>query len=401
MLRRWRGDSGRAGRATLTTRTGGAPGAAGRRRLDRRPRRPGRGRRRPKSCWSVGGRWRTPAAGSGCGPRRPRLPRCATSQVRPASGAPVVGGCAVGTGAGCGARWRHRHLAAVLGWVGDHGGWPSPSLPAGWAAPEGSLGVPAGMGVRPQRGPSQLRARPARCRQRCDLRRWVVGLPGLEPGTHPYQGSAPGLVSAGSRLGPGWMMDRWRPLGTARLRWDVDQTWTRPTTHSGPVGLDQAPWSGVVGPARPGRPTCGLTDGRACNHLGAQVDQFMAGARGRSRSMRHSSTTMSLPTVLPREPRGSNPAPWYVASRGRSRRWPATCNSRIPSMTTRARRGPAVPDAARTQRGPSHAVSQAALWTSASLIQRARTDRHARYSRASCGGPSGACSWATTFRMPP
>jgi len=37
-------------------------------------------------------------------------------------------------------------------------------------------------------------------------------------------------------------------------------------TLSGPVGLDQAPWSGVVGPARPGRPACGLPDDRACYH---------------------------------------------------------------------------------------------------------------------------------------
>jgi hypothetical protein len=47
---------------------------------------------------------------------------------------------------------------------------------------------------------------------------------------HPYQGSAPGLVSQdgtfdlGERCTAG---DRWRPLRTARLRWHVDQTWTR------------------------------------------------------------------------------------------------------------------------------------------------------------------------------
>jgi hypothetical protein len=131
--------------------------------------------------------------------------------------------------------------------------------------------------------------------------------------------------------------------------------WTRPATHGGPGGLDQAPWSGVgvVGPARPGRPTCGLPDDQACYHLGAQVDQFMAGARRRSRSMRHPSATMSLPTtVLPREPRGSNPAPCCFAVRGRSGECRATSDSGMPAVTARARRGPAVSDAVRTQRGP-------------------------------------------------
>jgi hypothetical protein len=50
------------------------------------------------------------------------------------------------------------------------------------------VGVPAAVGVRPQRGPGRQRALPARCRQRCDLREWVVGLPGLEPGTSSLSG---------------------------------------------------------------------------------------------------------------------------------------------------------------------------------------------------------------------
>src|SRR5215212_10202650 len=45
--------------------------------------------------------------------------------------------------------------------------------------------------------------------------------------THPYQGSAPGPVSAGSRLPPARTTYRWRPLRTAQLRWRVDQTWTK------------------------------------------------------------------------------------------------------------------------------------------------------------------------------
>jgi hypothetical protein len=47
------------------------------------------------------------------------------------------------------------------------------------------------------------------------------------PEPHPYQGSAPGPISAGSPLRPGRTMNRWRPLRTAGFRWDVDQTWTK------------------------------------------------------------------------------------------------------------------------------------------------------------------------------
>jgi hypothetical protein len=93
----------------------------------------------------------------------------------------VANGCAVGSGAGCSVRLPQR--PAVLGRVGDHDGWWSWWLPPGWAGPEGPVGVPAGMGVRPRRGPGWQRALSTRCRQRRDLRGWMVGLPGLEPGT--------------------------------------------------------------------------------------------------------------------------------------------------------------------------------------------------------------------------
>ena len=79
---------------------------------------------------------------------------------------------------------------ASSGWVRDHGGWSSPSLTPGWADPEGPLEVPAGMGARPQRGPSRQRALPARCRQRCDLRRWWWACQDLNLGPHPYQQNA-------------------------------------------------------------------------------------------------------------------------------------------------------------------------------------------------------------------
>ena len=103
-----------------------------RRRLDRRSRRPGRGRgcRRRVGQWEFGG-----------GPGPPGWVRAAAA-----------------------AAW-----LPSSGWGRDHGGWSSPSLTAGWADPEGPGEVPAGMGVRPQRGPSRQRAFPARCQQRSDL----------------------------------------------------------------------------------------------------------------------------------------------------------------------------------------------------------------------------------------
>jgi hypothetical protein len=150
----------------------------------------------PKSGWSVGGRW-GPGRRVGCGPRRPRLTaerpgrpgRRAERPSRAAARWARVQAAARGGGT--------RRVAAILGWVRDHGGWSSPSLTPGWAAPEGPLEVPARMGVRPQRGPSRHRTRPAGCRQRSDLRRWVVGLPGLEPGTSSLSGTFAGCVHPG------------------------------------------------------------------------------------------------------------------------------------------------------------------------------------------------------------
>ena len=179
---------GRAGRATLTTGTGGGPGGC--RAVDGSIDGPRGGTRAtlPTSRWSLGGRWRTRAAGLGAGRGGRACPlsdQAGQTGVRSAPRGWLRGGH--------GSR-RQRQVAAPAawlassGWVGDHGEWSAPSLTAGWAAPEGPLEVPAGMGVRPQRGPSRRRARLARCRQRSDLRRWVVGLPGLEPGTSSLSG---------------------------------------------------------------------------------------------------------------------------------------------------------------------------------------------------------------------
>jgi hypothetical protein len=156
------GDPGRGGRATMTTGTGGGP--CGRRAVDGSTTVEEVGTRAtlPTSGWSVGGRWRTRAAGlvraaaPRLTPERPGRPgRRAERPSRAAARwareqAAARGGCI-------------RRVAAVLGWVRDHGAWSSPSLTAGWAAPAGPLEVPAGMGVRPQRGPSRRRALLARC----------------------------------------------------------------------------------------------------------------------------------------------------------------------------------------------------------------------------------------------
>jgi hypothetical protein len=137
----------------------------------------------PTSRWSleVGG---GPGPPGGCGPpRRPRLTterpgRPGRRAERPSRAAALWAREQAAARGGC-----TRRVAAVSGWMRDHGGWSSPSPIPGWAAPKGQLDLPARMGVRPQRGPSRQRTLPARCRQRSDLRRWLVGLPGLEPGT--------------------------------------------------------------------------------------------------------------------------------------------------------------------------------------------------------------------------
>jgi hypothetical protein len=139
--------------------------------------------------------------------------------------------------------WLPREVAAPAawlpssGWVRDHGAWSSSSLTLGWAAPEGPLAVPAAIGMRPQRGPSRQRALPARCQQRCDLRRWVVGLPGLEPGTSSLSGFCPRACFP--RIAPATCAND-LPLETVRDRYE-------------PLGSD-----GVWTKRGPGRPACGL-----------------------------------------------------------------------------------------------------------------------------------------------
>ena len=140
-----------------------------------------------KSRWSVGGGWRTGppgwvrAAAAALAAERPGRPGRRAEPVAAAARWARVQAAARG---GYTAAW-----LPSSGWVRDHGGWSSPRLTPGWAAPEGPLDVPTGIGVRPQRGPGRPRARPARCRQRSDLRRWGWACQDLNLGPHPYQQS--------------------------------------------------------------------------------------------------------------------------------------------------------------------------------------------------------------------
>jgi hypothetical protein len=128
--------------------------------------------------WSVGGRWRPGRIG--CGGRV-----CPLSDQAGQAGVRSAGGW---RREGMGAGWRREAAAPAAwlpssGWVGDHSAWSSWRLAARVGGPGRADGRAGGMGVRPRRGPGWQPALSARCRQRCDLRGWVVGLPGLEPGT--------------------------------------------------------------------------------------------------------------------------------------------------------------------------------------------------------------------------
>jgi hypothetical protein len=66
----------------------------------------------------------------------------------------------------------------------------------------------------------------------------------------------------------------------------------------------------------------------------------------------------------------SNPAPASFAVRGRSADRRVTCDARSPTLTARARTGPAVPDAVRTQRGPGSGGQEAIRHPWPSITQR-------------------------------
>jgi hypothetical protein len=155
-LRRWRWGPGQGGRGNRHHRNGA------------------------KSLWAA-----APSSGSVDGRRGLGRRRC---RARASGGAPVAAT----------ALWA-REQAAARGGRTPRGcrpwaGWRPRCVviaeaAAGVGGPGGADGrAGGGMGVRPQRGPGWQRALPARCRQRCDLRGRLVGLPGLEPGTSSLSG---------------------------------------------------------------------------------------------------------------------------------------------------------------------------------------------------------------------
>jgi hypothetical protein len=156
--------------------------AAGPSTARRRSRRPGRGRR----CRSRVGQWEVgggpgPPGGAGRGGRAcPPSDQAGQAGVRSARRGRLRGGheCRLQREVAAAAAW-----LPSSGWVLDHAVWSSPSLTAGWADPEGPGEVPAGMGVRPQRGPSRQRAGALADGSALTCDAGVVGLPGLEPGT--------------------------------------------------------------------------------------------------------------------------------------------------------------------------------------------------------------------------
>jgi hypothetical protein len=88
------------------------------------------------------------------------LARCPTRQARPACGAHVAGGCAVGTEQAAARGCRTGGVAAVLGWVRDHGGWLSRSLRSGWTGPAGPMGLPASGGAAAPARPRLVASHP-------------------------------------------------------------------------------------------------------------------------------------------------------------------------------------------------------------------------------------------------
>jgi hypothetical protein len=144
-LRRWRWEPGRGGRATVTTGTGGGP--CGCRAVDgSSDARGGRDAGDAAEVALVSGRSvADPGRRVGCGPRRPRLTterpgRPGRRAERPSRAALWAWVQAAARG-GC-----TRRVAAVLGWVRDHGAWSSPSPNARVGGPGGATGRAGGDG---------------------------------------------------------------------------------------------------------------------------------------------------------------------------------------------------------------------------------------------------------------
>ena len=184
-LRRWCWGPGRCnGRPAPQQRVEVPLGCHVLERLGRQPSRPGRGRRYRGRVlvngMSVADPGRVGAGGFGRA--------CPLSDQAGQGGVPsvVANGCAVAREQAAARGCRSGRVAAVLGWVGDHGEWWLRCLTPGW----GAVGGPAGMGMRPQRGPGRQRALPARRWQRSELRGSWWACQDLNLGPHPYQQTA-------------------------------------------------------------------------------------------------------------------------------------------------------------------------------------------------------------------
>jgi hypothetical protein len=197
------------------------------------------------------------------------------------------------------------------------------------------------------------------------------------PGSFPQDGTC----DLGERCTAG---DGWRPLGTARLRWHVDQTWTRHARSRGQRRSASRTLPGKETPAgcprqaRPARAIALL--GGALAGSGPGTSPYIRAVPGH----RHGGTPASClfkprgrwwvlgrhGTTRPITPGGrelvrggwgrwdSNPAPRCCPVQGRDGERPLTCDADSPMVTARARRGPAVPDAARIQCGPGHELGR-------------------------------------------
>jgi hypothetical protein len=170
---------------------------------------------------------------------------------------------------------------------------------------------------------------------------------------HPYQGSAPDPVCAGSHLRPARTTYRWRPLRTARLRWGVDQTWTRPATLSGLVGLDQVPWSGVTGPARPGPRSLRPTRRPSLLSPRAHLDQSATGAGESTLDAPLLDDHVSAHHGPAARTEGFEPAASVLQQPWSWPRMTPELRLVLPVVTARVQPEPAVPDAVRTQHGPA------------------------------------------------
>jgi hypothetical protein len=173
-LRHWRWDQAEAsGQPSPRQRSRVVMGGRAVGRLGQWPRSPG-------GCDATRGRSLVRGGVGVADPGRVRCGRRCRAAAPPADGAPVAA-AALWAGEQAAARAaRSGRVAGVLGL----GGRPRWVVVVAVARRGGHpLGCRPGMRVRPQRGPSRQQAFPARCRQRSDLLDWLVGLPGLEPGT--------------------------------------------------------------------------------------------------------------------------------------------------------------------------------------------------------------------------